>query len=273
VKRSRDKPGYPPTRQPSVVTVPPVPSTSAWVAELVGNWLTAKRALDSAEQAEKGHSDRARRADLARWALVIAEAKGDSPTDDAPAMATLRLERMVAAAKENATGRQRMYWPARDVALVRFLASTGARAEETCAVTIGEVDRRAERPIWRVGKSKGDKARDVPLPKTTVAALDEWLAERVRPAEGRRALTARRASPLFVRSGRQPLLTAGPRPPRAGFGPARRGGDACRRGGARLPPPLRGDPRPARGPPDRHLPGSRRSRPRRYISALRTHMT
>lgn len=92
-----------------------------------------------------------------------------------------------------------MYWPARDVALMRFLASTGARAEETCAVTIGELDRRAERPIWRVGRSKGDKARDVPLAKTTVAALDEWLEERVRPAEGRRALKARRADPLFVR--------------------------------------------------------------------------
>ena len=50
-----------------------------------------------------------------------------------------------------------MFWPARDVALMRFLVGTGARAEEACGVTIGELDRRAERPIWRVGRSKGGK--------------------------------------------------------------------------------------------------------------------
>ena len=253
---------------------------SASVAELVEDWLTAKRALESAEQAEKGHSDRARRADLGRWAVVIGEARGHSPADDGPPIAWLRLgdlseevlmtavagakrrwsdatvarmlstlrgftrwlyrtgnlgadpldgdlfrgpprrerrpkaldgedlERILSAAQEGATGRQRMFWPARDLALVRFLATTGARAEETCAVTIGELDRRAERPIWRVGKSKGGKARDVPLPKTTVDALDEWLAERVRPAEGRRALSARRVDPLLSAS------TAAPSRPR-----------------------------------------------------------
>jgi site-specific recombinase XerD len=248
-----------------------VPSTSTSLPELVEDWLTAKRALESAGQAEKGNSDRARRADLARWAVVIGEACGHSPTDEAPPISNLHLgdlseemlvaavagakrrwsdatvarmlstlrgftrwlyrtgnlasdpldgdlfrgsarrerrpkalvgedlERLLAAANETSTGRQRMYWPTRDVALIRFLASTGARAEETCAVTIGELDRRAERPVWRVGKSKGDKARDVPLPNKTVAALDNWLGERTRPAEGRRALTARRTDPLFVR--------------------------------------------------------------------------
>ena len=161
-------------------------------------WLTSKRANESAEQAEKGNSDRARRADLGRWALLIAEAVARSPTgDDASPMerldlddlsedvlaaaiaaakrrwsdatiarmlSTLRgftrwlyrtgrittdplegdvfrapprrerrpkalgeedVERIRKAADEDATGRQRMYWPARDVALVRFLASTG----------------------------------------------------------------------------------------------------------------------------------------------------
>ena len=91
------------------------------------------------------------------------------------------------AARTEPRGRQRMFWPARDVALVRFLVSTGARAEEACGVTIGEVDRRAERPIWRVGRSTGGKTRDVPLPRSTVDALDEWLAERLRPAKGRSA--------------------------------------------------------------------------------------
>ena len=246
-------------------------SPAASVAELAQDWLTAKQALESAEQAEKGNSDRARRADLERWGVVIGEALGHSPADGEPAITRLRLgdlsegvlvaavagakrrwsdatvarmlstlrgftrwlyrtgnldadpldgdlfrgppsreqrpkavdsedlERIIKAAQASPTGRQRMYWPARDVALVRFLASTGARAEETCGMKIGELDRRAERPIWRVSKSKGDKARDVPLPNTTVAALDEWLAERVNPAGGRRALRARRADPLFVR--------------------------------------------------------------------------
>ena len=34
--------------------------------ELAEDWLAAKRALESAAQAEKGNSDRARRADLER---------------------------------------------------------------------------------------------------------------------------------------------------------------------------------------------------------------
>lgn len=224
-----------------VDTVRAVLSTPASVAELAEAWLTSKRANESAEQAEKGNSDRARRADLGRWALLIVEAVGRSPTaDDASPMkrldlddlsedvlaaaiaaakrqwsdatiarmlSTLRgftrwlyrtgrittdplegdvfrgpprrerrpkalgeedVERIRKAADEDPTGRQRMYSPIRDVALVRFLASTGARAEEACSATIGELDRRAERPIWRVGKSKGDKTRDVPLPKLTV---------------------------------------------------------------------------------------------------------
>jgi site-specific recombinase XerD len=93
-----------------------------------------------------------------------------------------------------------MFWPARDVALTRFLVGTGARAEEACGVTIGEVDRRAERPIWRVGRSKGDKTRDVPLPRSTVDAIDERLAERARLVANRRSLMARPTDPLFVRA-------------------------------------------------------------------------
>ncbi len=106
---------------------------------------------------------------------------------------------MLSAAGEKPNSRQRMFWPSRDAALLRFLATTGARAEEACGVTIGELDRRAERPIWRVGRAKGGKTRDVPLPRTTIDVIDDWLAERVRPGEERRALKARRADPLFVR--------------------------------------------------------------------------
>ena len=241
------------------------------VIELVEDWLTAKRALGSAVQVTKGNSDRARRSDLDRWALAIADAHGRPHSDGQPLVSGLALsdlseevlvgavavaksrwsdatvarmlstlrgftrwahrrgylaldpldadlfqappraqrrprapqdedvERFFAAARAEPIGRQRMFWPARDVALMRFLVGTGARAEEACGVTIGELDRRAERPIWRVGRSKGDKTRDVPLPRSTVDAIDEWLADRVEPAKGRGALTARSADPLFVR--------------------------------------------------------------------------
>lgn len=242
------------------------------VVELVEDWLTAKRALESAAQGAKGNSDRARRSDLDRWALVIGEGHGHLPCDDQPLVSALALsdlseealvsamalakrrwsdatvarmlstlrgftrwahrrghlaadpldgdlfqaparpqrrprspedddvERILAAASDEPRGRQRMFWPTRDVALIRFLVDTGARAEEACGVTIGELDRRAERPIWRVGRSKGGKTRDVPLPRSTVAAIDVWLEERARPGEDRGALTARPADPLFVRA-------------------------------------------------------------------------
>ena len=240
------------------------------VVELVEDWLTAKRALGSAAQATKGNSDRARRSDLDRWALVIGEAHGRPHSDGQPLtglalsdlseevlvgavavaksrwsdatvarmLSTLRgftrwahrrgyleadpldadlfqapsrpqrrprapqdedVERILAAGDEP-RGRQRMFWPARDVAVMRFLVGTGARAEEACGVSIGELDRRAERPIWRVGRSKGGKTRDVPLPRSTVGAIDAWLAERARPVENRRALKARPTDPLFVRA-------------------------------------------------------------------------
>ena len=241
------------------------------LAELVEGWLTAKRALESAVQAAKGNSDRARRSDLERWASVIGETEGRPPLDGQSALSLLSLddlseqvlvgamaaakrrwsdatvarmlstlrgftrwahrhghlaqdpldadlfqapsrpqrrprslgdedvERLLAAANHKASGRQRMYWPARDVALVRFLVGTGGRAEEVCGVTVGELDRRAERPIWRVGRSKGGKTRDVPLPRATVDAVDGWLAERALPAKGRGTLTARPTDLLFVR--------------------------------------------------------------------------
>ena len=54
------------------------------VIELVEDWLTAKRALGSAAQVTKGNSDRARRSDLDRWALVISEAHGRPHTDGQP---------------------------------------------------------------------------------------------------------------------------------------------------------------------------------------------
>ncbi|MDQ1492337.1 MAG: integrase/recombinase XerD [Actinomycetota bacterium] len=248
------------------------------VLELAEDWLAAKRALESAAQAEKGNSDRARRADLGRWALILTgNGRPDELEDPEAALAELRLsdlhfealigavgaakarwsdatvarmlstlrgftrwltrtghlsadpldddllrapprpqrrpkalsaedvDRFLATAAQPAPPRQRIWWPTRDFALVRFLATTGARAEETCAVRIGDIDRRAERPIWRVNTAKGDKTRDVPLPRLAVTALDTWLAERSEPGPKRSALVARRADPLFVRPNGTPL--------------------------------------------------------------------
>jgi site-specific recombinase XerD len=212
--------------------------------QLEEDWLAAKRAMESAAQATKGNSDRARRADLERWHLVLGKDLGglttsaiiagvgrakarwsdatvtrmlstlrgftrwlhrgshipaDPMADDllrAPPRAQRRpkaiteaeVARLIEAAAEAPNPGTRMWWPRRDVALMRFMASTGARAEEVCTVRTDEVDRRAEHPIWRVNTAKGGKTRDVPLPRATVHAIDAYLEER------------QRADALFVRT-------------------------------------------------------------------------
>jgi len=258
----------------------PTPAAAALpLAELAQTWLTAKRAMESSEQATKGHSDRARHADLARWGQLLTfadhgRADVEARLDVASALAHLSLselstdrlvdavitakrrwseatvarmlstlrgftrwltrqglltrdpcdsellrvirrterrpravdaddvEAMITAARAEPTDRQRMFWPDRDVALLRFLAGSGARAEEVCGATIAEIDRRPERPIWRVGRSKGGKQRDVPLPGSTVAALDTWLDARRTHGGGPKPT---RSSLLFVRTDTSPL--------------------------------------------------------------------
>jgi site-specific recombinase XerD len=98
-----------------------------------------------------------------------------------------------------------MWWPARDIAVLRFLATTGSRAEEVCEVTIAEIDRAPERPIWRVNKAKGAHQRDVPLPGLTVNALDAYLDQRASGDDKRPGLLSRRGDRLFVRVDGQPL--------------------------------------------------------------------
>jgi len=82
------------------------------------------------------------------------------------------------------------------------LSGSGARAEEVCGAAIAEIDRRPERPIWRVGRSKGGKQRDVPLPGATVEALDTWLDARRTHGGGPKPT---RSSLLFVRTDTSPL--------------------------------------------------------------------
>jgi len=256
------------------------------LVELAEDWLAAKGAMASAAQVQKGHSDRARRGDLARWGRLLSAGKGvaedeaakldlatdlaplsvrdltseritasvaeakrcwsestvqrmlstlrgftrwltrqghldDDPCEDEMLHATSRdqrrpralspddIEAMATAAAGASSGRQRMFWPARDVAIVRFLAGTGARAEESCGATIGDIDRRPERPIWRVNVAKGGKRRDVPLGGVTVGALDAWLAERPTGSPAGSIVPARRADPLFVRVDGRSLTPSG----------------------------------------------------------------
>jgi site-specific recombinase XerD len=114
------------------------------------------------------------------------------------ALAPEAVERLIADASLPTT-EGRMWWPDRDVAVVRFMATTGARAEELCEVRIEDIDRRAERPIWRVNHSKGGRRRNVTLPRLAVDALDVYLVERARTDERRPALTDDARERLFVR--------------------------------------------------------------------------
>jgi len=60
------------------------------LAELAQTWLIAKRAMESSEQATKGHSDRARNADLARWGQLLTSASASA--DHGPVDAGARLD-------------------------------------------------------------------------------------------------------------------------------------------------------------------------------------
>lgn len=46
-------------------------------------------------------------------------------------------------------------------------------------MTNGELQPRAERPIWGLASPESRAARDIPVPDATVTALDDRLAERV----------------------------------------------------------------------------------------------
>lgn len=71
-------------------------------------------------------------------------------------------------------------WPARDAAIIATGAYCGLRATELISLQVRHIDRRFERPLLRllVG-TKGAKPRTVPIPATTLAAVDRYLDERV----------------------------------------------------------------------------------------------
>src|SRR5258708_34284953 len=76
-----------PRNSATVVAVPSRTTAQPSLLELAEDWLAAKRALESAAQAEKGNSDRARRAHPPRQALILRGAPPpDAPRADGPAV-------------------------------------------------------------------------------------------------------------------------------------------------------------------------------------------
>ncbi len=66
----------------------------------------------------------------------------------------------------------------RDEALVRFMAETGTRAQETVGILLAETDLAARRTIVR--KGKGRKERVVPFSRECAEAIDRYLRMRRR---------------------------------------------------------------------------------------------
>ncbi|MCM2280039.1 MAG: site-specific integrase [Oligoflexia bacterium] len=64
----------------------------------------------------------------------------------------------------------------RDYAALMFLYNTGARAQELCDVTCGDL--RLERPLLAILHGKGNKTRQVPLWPETASAIEQWMKAR-----------------------------------------------------------------------------------------------
>jgi site-specific recombinase XerD len=79
----------------------------------------------------------------------------------------------------------RSAWPTRDVALVETLAHCGLGVSELIGLTVASVERDRQQVLLKVrAGAKGGKARNVPIPRRTRAAVDAYL-ERASPAERR----------------------------------------------------------------------------------------
>jgi integrase/recombinase XerC len=102
----------------------------------------------------------------------------DGRVDAVGAFSTDDVAGLVSAAATPREG-QRSAWPARDVAIIELLARCGPRVSEVCALQIRHVDKRpaVAQLRLRLG-TKGGKPRDVPIPRSVVAQLDVYLAER-----------------------------------------------------------------------------------------------
>ena len=111
------------------------------------------------------------------------------------------VERLLTAAATPPPSNVRSAWPARDVAVVETLAHCGVRVSELIGLTVASVERDRQQVLLKVrAGAKGDKPRNVPVPRRTLTAVDEYLEERARlygPLANR--------SRLFVRHDGSPL--------------------------------------------------------------------
>lgn len=93
----------------------------------------------------------------------------------------------------------------RDYAAIMFLYNTGARAQELCDVTVGDL--RLEKPYLAVLHGKGQKTRQVPLWPETVEAIKK-LIEEVGENESRGVLFTNQNGQKLTRFGLRYILNA-----------------------------------------------------------------
>jgi site-specific recombinase XerD len=122
------------------------------------------------------------------------------PSKKQPAPAVQRLSpdqtRRLLAQPDLATRKGR-----RDAALLATLYDTGARVQELCDLTVGDI--RVAKPATARLTGKGGKTRDVPLTGNTVKLLDAYIAEQ------RLDTPAHRHHPLFFNQRRVKLTRGG----------------------------------------------------------------
>lgn len=103
------------------------------------------------------------------------------------------VESMIEAAQQPSK-RARSAWPTRDAAIIDFIASTGTRNGETCALRIGDIAG-ADRPILHIQRAtKSGKTREVPIPRRVMKRIEIYLDERRErnlPTDGRQNLWIR----------------------------------------------------------------------------------
>jgi site-specific recombinase XerD len=117
-----------------------------------------------------------------------------SRTPQITPLSTEELERLFTVASVP-DPKARDAWPARDLAMVAFLASTGLREDELVRTRIADMDR-GEGGSRLMVLGKGSKPRTVPLHAEVLEVVDAYLGERTQ-----RLGAWGSADVLFVRSG------------------------------------------------------------------------
>jgi site-specific recombinase XerD len=103
---------------------------------------------------------------------------------------------LIDAAGRAPLARERVWFPARDVAALRVLADCGLRVAELCALRSVDAAVDADPPMLHVVHgTKGSRRRDVPLPARTIDALAVWQRHRPDP-DAEHLLTRNDGTPL-----------------------------------------------------------------------------